>query len=236
MMPMTACIAEASSAYHVQASAIEAIIAHGLPAGVERDGRIGPMGIPEQWLPVFQMMGIDASSVANDACQNILAGAWIMAYAAAAQSDAGGDYAPQGIYASAKLAERRKAWAPTVRRVAALTGVSAALLDAVITVESRYQPNAVSRAGAIGMMQLMPRTAAMLGGNAWNAEQNILMGARYLAQLGRQFNGDLQLTIAAYNAGPAAVTKYGYRIPPYPETAAYVPRVVSLYAQSAQSM
>lgn len=235
MMPVTACIAEASSAYHVQASAIEAIIAHGLPAGVERDGRIGPMGIPEQWLPVFQMMGIDAGSVATDACQNILAGTWIMAYAAALNS-VGGPYAPQGVYASAKLAERRKAWAPTVQRVAALTGAPAALLDAVITIESRYQPNAVSRAGAIGMMQLMPGTAAMLGGNPRDPEQNLLMGARYLVQLGRQFKGDLQLTIAAYNAGPAAVTKYGYKIPPYPETAAYVPQVMSLYAQAAQSM
>jgi soluble lytic murein transglycosylase-like protein len=80
------------------------------------------------------------------------------------------------------------------------------------------------------MMQLIRSTAAMEGGDPWDPEENILMGARYLGQLSRQFHGDLGLTLAAYNAGPAAVTRNGYKIPPYAETTAYVPKVLSLYA------
>jgi len=233
MVPIAACVAEASAAYHVEQARIAAIMQNGLPAGVERGGRIGPMGIPEQWLPVFEMMGIQASDVVDDACQNIFAGTWIIAYVASLQDSgvySAGAYSQRPVRISAQVAERRRAWGAVVQRAAALTGVPAALIDAVITVESGYQPRAVSSAKAIGMMQLMPRTAAMLGGDPWDAEQNILMGSRYLAQLGRQFNGDLQLTLAAYNAGPAAVTRSGYRIPAFSETRAYVPKVLTLYA------
>jgi soluble lytic murein transglycosylase-like protein len=121
-----------------------------------------------------------------------------------------------------------------VQRAAALTGVPAALIDAVITVESGYQVRVVSSSKAVGLMQLMPSTAAMLGGDPWDGEQNILMGSRYLAQLARQFNGNLQLTLAAYNAGPAAVTRSGFRIPAFTETRSYVPKVLSLYAALQQ--
>ncbi|MBY4673894.1 transglycosylase SLT domain-containing protein [Burkholderia multivorans] len=241
MMPPTACIAEASSTYHVQTSAIEAIIAHGLPAGVERDGRVGPMGIPVQWLPIFELMGISRDAVVSDACENILAGTWIMAYMTAIQSvqvtsSGQGAYAARAYAQSPALAKRRQAWAPVVQAAAAETGVPAALLDAVITVESGYQPNAVSKSSppAIGMMQLLGSTAAMFGGDPWDGVQNIRMGARYLAQLARQFGGDLNLTLAAYNAGPAAVTRHGYRIPPFAETRAYVPNVLAIYASARQ--
>jgi soluble lytic murein transglycosylase-like protein len=237
MVPIAACVAEASATYHVEQAKIAAIMANGFPAGVERGGRIGPMGIPLQWLPVFEMMGIQSAGVTNDACQNIFAGTWILAYVATLQDGgtySGGTYATRPVRISAQVAERRRAWGPTVQRVAALTGVPAALIDAVITVESGYQPRVVSSAKAIGMMQLMPSTAAMLGGDPWDGEQNILMGARYLGQLSRQFNGDLQLILAAYNAGPAAVTRSGFRIPAFTETRAYVPKVLSLYAALQQ--
>jgi soluble lytic murein transglycosylase-like protein len=237
MVPIAACVAEASAAYHVEQAKIAAIMQNGLPAGVERGGRIGPMGIPEQWLPVFEMMGMQSSDVVDDACENIFAGTWILAYVASLQDAGvygGGSYAARPVHISAQVAERRRAWGPVVQRAAALTGVPAGLIDAVITVESGYQPRAVSSAKAIGMMQLMPRTAAMLGGDPWDAEQNIFMGSRYLAQLARQFNGDLQLTLAAYNAGPAAVTRSGYRIPAFAETRGYVPKVLSLYASLQQ--
>ncbi|BCF95355.1 transglycosylase SLT domain-containing protein [Paraburkholderia largidicola] len=237
MVAVAMCVAEASSTYHVEQAKIAAIMQSGLPAGMERGGRVGPMAIPVQWLPVFEMMGIEASSVVNDACANIFAGTWIMAYVASLQqSDVPGDgaYAARAMRIPAKVAERRRMWAPVVQWAAGLTGVPAALIDAVITVESGYQPAVVSSAGAIGMMQLMPGTAAMLGGNPSDAKQNILMGSRYLAQLGRQFNGDLRLTLAAYNAGPAAVTRSGYKIPSFSETRAYVPKVLSLYASLQQ--
>lgn len=236
MVPIAACVAEASATYHVEQAKIAAIMQNGLPAGVERAGRIGPMAIPVQWLPIFEMMGIRSSDVASDSCSNIFAGTWILAYVASLQdggAGGGGAYASRPVRISAQVAQRRKDWWPVVQRAASITGVPAALIDAVITVESGYQTNAVSPAKAIGMMQLMPKTAAMLGGNPWNGEENILMGSRYLGQLARQFNGDLQLTLAAYNAGPAAVTRSGFRIPAFTETRAYVPKVLSIYANAA---
>ncbi|WP_169708593.1 transglycosylase SLT domain-containing protein [Trinickia terrae] len=239
MVPATACIAEASDAYHVKTAAIEAVIAHGLPAGAVSAGRVGPMAIPVQWLPVFELMGIKSEDVVNDECQNILAGTWIMAYMQAIQSMqateanyASGQYA---VRFPAWLEARRKTWAPVVRRAAQLTGVPAALIDAVITVESKYNPGARSGKNAIGMMQLLDTTAALVGGgDPRNPEDNILMGSKYLAQLATKFNGDLALTLAAYNAGPGAVTKRGYRIPPFPETQAYVPQVMALYSYLQQ--
>jgi soluble lytic murein transglycosylase-like protein len=241
MIPAPACIAEASDTYHVHITAIESIVAHGLPAGVVRNGRAGPMGIPVQWLPIFDLMGIDHGNVVSDPCENIFAGTWIIAYMAAIQSarpsSAGrGAYAPRSYAPSAALVKRRREWAPVVQEAASETGVPAALIDAVITVESGYQVHAVSKSKppAIGMMQLLRSTAGMFGGDPWNGAQNIRMGARYLAQLARQFDGDLNLTLAAYNAGPAAVTRSGYRIPPFAETQAYVPNVLAIYASAEQ--
>lgn len=234
MVPIQVCVAEASSAYHVEQARIAAIMANGLPAGVERGGRVGPMAIPEQWLPIFELMGIRRDDVLQDACQNIFAGTWIVAYMASAQaaeSAAAGAYSARPVRVSAQMAERRRQWAPVVQSAAASTGIPAALIDAVITVESGYQPRARSPANAIGMMQLLPSTAAMEGGgDPWDAEENIFMGARYLRQLALQFQGDLTLTLAAYNAGPAAVTRSGYRIPAFSETQSYVPKVLALYS------
>jgi soluble lytic murein transglycosylase-like protein len=103
------------------------------------------------------------------------------------------------------------------------TGLSPALLKAVAEQESGMQETAVSSAGAIGVMQLMPGTAADLGVDPYNAAQNIMGGARYLAELLHQF-GSLSLALAAYNAGPEAVLRYG-GIPPYAETERYVAAV-----------
>jgi soluble lytic murein transglycosylase-like protein len=100
------------------------------------------------------------------------------------------------------------------------TGLSPALLKAVAQQESGFQPEAVSSAGAIGVMQLMPATAAELGVDPYNAAENIMGGARYLAALLHQF-GSLPLALAAYNAGPGAVEAYR-GIPPYQETQRYV--------------
>lgn len=232
MIDTTACIAQASAAYQVTQSEIAAILANGLPAGVIQNERVGPMGIPLQWLPVFEAMGISADAVKNDACQNIVAGAWIMAYEAQLktwQKQAANSQWQPGVV-SKSIRARRQHWAPIVQRAASSTGVPAALIDAVITVESGYKPRVVSGAGAIGMMQLIPSTARLMGiANPYDPEQNILGGAKYLAQLIRQFSGDAGLVLAAYNAGPAAVTRNGYKIPRYKETMAYVPKVLAVY-------
>lgn len=110
--------------------------------------------------------------------------------------------------------------------------VDPALLHAVIEAESKYDPRAVSRKGAIGLMQVMPETGRRYGVRAQELRvpaRNIATGAQYLADLLRLFGGDVELALAGYNAGEHAVARYGDAIPPYAETKAYVPRVVGVW-------
>ena len=107
------------------------------------------------------------------------------------------------------------------------------LVHAVIQTESAYNPSAVSRAGAVGLMQLMPETARRYGVvNRNDPVQNINGGTRYLKDLLDMFNYNLGLAVAAYNAGEGAVMKYNYTIPPFPETQNYVRQVLSRYNHS----
>ncbi len=120
-----------------------------------------------------------------------------------------------------------------VQEAARRWGVPAELIDAVIRVESAYNPRCVSRAGAMGLMQLMPATVRELGvGDPFDPAENIMAGTRHLLGYWQRF-GRLDLALAAYNAGPGAVRRYG-GIPPYRETRAYVPRVLELYRQGLE--
>ena len=122
-----------------------------------------------------------------------------------------------------------RAYDPAIRRASRQHGVSAALVKAVIAAESGFDPGAVSRRGAQGLMQLMPDTARDLGvDDALDPWQNIDGGTRYLGQMIARFPGELTLAVAAYNAGPEAVTRHG-GVPPYDETRSYVSRVLRLY-------
>jgi cell wall-associated NlpC family hydrolase len=110
-------------------------------------------------------------------------------------------------------------------------GIDPALLKALVRAESGFNPNAVSSSGAQGLAQLMPATGRGLGvTDPFDPQQSLNAGARYLANALRQFGGDPSLALAAYNAGPGAVQRYG-GIPPFAETQAYVPRVLSYMQQ-----
>ncbi len=127
--------------------------------------------------------------------------------------------------------EHRQRFAPDIHRIAAQHRLDPALLHAVISAESSYNPWAVSPKGAMGLMQLMPGTAARFGvGNAYDPVANMQGGARYLRWLLDYFN-DTRLAVAAYNAGEGAVQKYGNQIPPYRETQNYVVKVLNYYQQ-----
>ena len=116
-----------------------------------------------------------------------------------------------------------------IRRAATLYQIPEELVRAVIKVESDYDPRAVSHANAQGLMQLIPETAErMMVSDVFDPRQNIFGGVRYLRILANMFNGDLQLTIAAYNAGENAVVRHG-GIPPYEETRMYVAKVLAYY-------
>jgi hypothetical protein len=126
-------------------------------------------------------------------------------------------------------AERLRRYDAHIREAALLYVLPQEFIRAVMRVESNFYPEAVSHKGAMGLMQLMPATAASMGVlDPFDARQNILGGARFLRVLANNLGGDLVLTIAAYNAGEGAVRKYG-GIPPYAETRRYVQRVLTHY-------
>jgi soluble lytic murein transglycosylase-like protein len=125
---------------------------------------------------------------------------------------------------------QRKQYTPLVSAVAKEFQLEPALLHALITVESGYNPKARSPKGAIGLTQLMPGTAQRYKvTNIWDAGENLRGGARYLRDLLAIFDNNVSLALAAYNAGEDAVTQYGNTIPPYAETRNYVPRVLQQY-------
>jgi len=127
-------------------------------------------------------------------------------------------------------------YAPHVDTASAEFNVEKALVHAVITAESGYNASAISRTGAQGLMQLMPQTAKRLEvADAFDPEQNIRGGTRYLRMLLDMFDNNMELAVAAYNAGENAVIKYGRQIPPYRETRAYVPKVLALYNKYRQA-
>jgi len=123
------------------------------------------------------------------------------------------------------------ALAPVIRTIAREYSVAEALVKAVIAAESGFEPNARSPKGAMGLMQLMPDTARRFGArNAFAVEDNLRAGTAYLRWLLDAYAGDVQLALAAYNAGENAVQRAGRRVPDIAETRAYVPKVLAYWA------
>jgi soluble lytic murein transglycosylase-like protein len=121
-------------------------------------------------------------------------------------------------------------YASIIKTASKAYGVDASLVHAVISAESAYNAFAVSRTGAMGLMQLMPDTARRYGvQNMMDPTENIHGGVRYLRDLLAMFKGRVDLAVAAYNAGENAVVRHGHKIPPYAETRHYVPKVLAFY-------
>lgn len=135
-------------------------------------------------------------------------------------------YAPPPV---PETGDRFSRYDAIIEEAARLYQLPSHFIRAVVKVESNFDPNVVSRTGAMGLMQLMPGTARAMGVvNAFDPRQNIFGGTRYLRFLANTFRGDLVLTVAAYNAGEGAVQRYG-GVPPYDETRRYVQRVIRHY-------
>jgi soluble lytic murein transglycosylase-like protein len=131
------------------------------------------------------------------------------------------------------LAKNKKKYGSLIAKAAAKYDIDAKLLHAVILTESAYDVDALSSAGAVGLMQLMPATAKRYGvKDRTNAGQNIDGGAHYIKDLLAMFKSNLYLVLASYNAGENAVKKYNNSIPPYPETRRYVNKVLKSYRNS----
>ncbi|MFZ2650893.1 MAG: lytic transglycosylase domain-containing protein [Burkholderiaceae bacterium] len=202
--------------------------------------QLGPSAFPVQPSGLFQ-----SSTTPSDADE------WLVAYsaddvpaaakaAAASVQDAAAKPAPRAPVILAKDAVLKLPNAPVelrrlINQVAAEVKIAPALLHAVIATESGYNVDALSPRGAIGLMQLMPATAQRFGApNPYDPRDNVLAGANYLKFLLKLFRNDMELVLAAYNAGHGAVMRAGNRIPEYPETMAYVPKVMA-YMRCARS-
>lgn len=145
-----------------------------------------------------------------------------------------------GTALQAQLAQRRRSVLPLVQAAAQRHGVSAALVLAVIEVESGYNPQALSPKGARGLMQLLPATARRYGmrdaRELYDPVRNVDWGTRHIKDLLAQHDGQWALAMAAYNAGAGAVARHGQRIPAYAETMLYVPAVLARAARFAEDM
>ncbi len=119
-----------------------------------------------------------------------------------------------------------------IRDAAARYNLDPNLIHSVISIESNFNPKAVSRKNARGLMQLMPRTAELMGvKDSFDPGQNIDGGSHYLSEMLKKYGNDVTLALAAYNAGPDSVDRYGRRVPPYLETMKYVQRIAKTYAK-----
>lgn len=156
-------------------------------------------------------------------------------FSSVSDSQKGGGIILGGSYQTGTTSSLTGNFAEIIEKTAAKYNVDPTLVQSIIKAESNFDASAVSSAGALGLMQLMPATAASLGvSDPLNPEQNIEGGVKFLSKLLSRYNGNVSLALAAYNAGPGAVDQYG-GIPPYAETQTYVNRVLGYMKTSSYS-
>lgn len=229
---VAACVALAASHYGVEPARINAVL-QSAPSQTSPD-RVGPMGIPTQWLPYLRRYGFNTRMVETNGCENIIAGAWIIGY-----TDKLALAEKAWVNRARALPAKARPWQFTIKWIATRAGINPALVNAVIEQESGFDPGALGPvvnggSRAIGLMQIMPETAKELGVNPYDPVQNLWGGTWYLANLLRAYGGNAALALAAYNAGPGNVAKYG-GVPPFKETQNYVPTVLRRYLQYADA-
>lgn len=210
--------------------AIEAIgpeAAPASPAPTAASGSASVTAASGQAFSLFPSLADVLAPAATGASgSSVVTGAAAGAGAGVGVGPGSGGLAAPGVEAPASLAA-------LIDQVAQAHGLPANLLTALVQEESGFDPAARSSAGAMGLTQLMPGTAASLGvSDPWNASENLNGGATYLAGLLQSYHGNVALALAAYNAGPGAVTRWG-GIPPYPQTQAYVRNILAMAGLSA---
>lgn len=231
-----ACIVQAAADYAIPA---RALVALRLALGPSRSPTVQPWSgtypVSKAWrVQLSRLAGIPEPKLARDPCTSGRAAAYVLRYEI---NLAGGDFwtgvgrfpnsVPPG--GARRTLELTNLIADASRR----QGLDPWMVDAVIQTESAYQADARSDKGAIGLMQVLPATAARYGVSSVDQLRspavNIDVGTRILKDLTVTFNGDLTLILAAYNAGQGAVFRYGMQVPPYPETQSYVQKVTEHY-------
>jgi hypothetical protein len=216
-------IHRATAEYHVSTSRVLSV----LEVVSARPSGIGPMGIPAAWLPVLARAGFPKAKVIGSPEWNVAAGTWILAVSRDGEASRNQTAATPAMETTAGLVSQL---AQAINVAASTYHLPAAFITAVMLQESGGNPGARSPKGAMGLMQLIPATAARYGvSNPWSPRQSLMGGAAYLAHLVREFNGNPTLVLAGYNAGGQAVRNAGYRIPPYEQTQRYVPDVLTIY-------
>ena len=218
---LTACVLAVAAHYGVPQTRLEGVLRQqsAFPS-------IGAAHIPAGWEPLLRRYGFSMTAIRRDPCESVAAAGWILRYMVEVEQ-------VERAARSTVLPARAAPWQSLITAYSRAAHIDPSLVNAVILQESGFHPDAVSSAGAYGLMQLTAKTARTLGVNRYDVRQNLWGGIWYLAALRQAYAGNLAFTLAAYNAGPSAVARW-HGIPPYRETLAYVPAVLAHYSRLLQ--